>query len=95
MGSTSLRITSWTECCSIYAPVTVLVDERDDGVHLSYDGMASYLASYENAAALDLARNLDAKVESLLRRAAGRSYAVKAIAKPVSREVRSPGETHP
>jgi uncharacterized protein (DUF302 family) len=26
-----------------YAPVTVLVDERADGVHLSYDRMASLL----------------------------------------------------
>ena len=26
-----------------YAPVTVLVDERADGVHLSYDRMASFL----------------------------------------------------
>src|SRR3984893_18353751 len=29
-----------------YAPVTVLVDERADGVHLSYDKMASLLAPY-------------------------------------------------
>ena len=56
---------------SIYAPVTVLVDERDDGVHLPYDKMASFLAPYENAAALEVARNLDAKVEALLQRAAG------------------------
>ncbi len=28
-----------------YAPVTVLVDERADGVHLSYDRMASLLVS--------------------------------------------------
>jgi Domain of unknown function DUF302 len=31
-----------------YAPVTVLVDERTDGVHLSYDRMASLLAPYGN-----------------------------------------------
>lgn len=31
-----------------YAPVTVLVDERPDGVHLSYDRMASFLAPYGN-----------------------------------------------
>jgi len=31
-----------------YAPVTVLVDERDDGVHLSYDRMTSFLSPYEN-----------------------------------------------
>src|SRR6201995_3291335 len=49
-----------------YAPVTVLVDERADGVHLSYDRMASFLAPYENATALKVARDLDAKVEALL-----------------------------
>jgi uncharacterized protein (DUF302 family) len=54
-----------------YAPVTVLVDERADGVHLSYDRMASFLAPYENAAALDVAKDLDAKIENLLRQAAG------------------------
>ena len=53
-----------------YAPVTVLVDERSDGVHLSYDRMASLLAPYENSDALGVARNLDAKVEDLLRQAA-------------------------
>src|SRR5882762_4647102 len=35
-----------------YAPVTVLVDERDDGVHLSYDRMTSFLSPYENQDAL-------------------------------------------
>jgi uncharacterized protein (DUF302 family) len=50
-----------------YAPVTVLVDERSDGVHLSYDRMASLLAPYKNADALTVARELDAKVENLLR----------------------------
>jgi uncharacterized protein (DUF302 family) len=35
-----------------YAPVTVLVDERSDGVHISYDRMASLLASYGSAGAL-------------------------------------------
>ena len=53
-----------------YAPVTVLVDERADGVHLSYDRMASLLASYGNNDALNVARDLDAKVEDLLRQAA-------------------------
>jgi uncharacterized protein (DUF302 family) len=53
-----------------YAPVTVLVDERTDGVHLSYDRMASLLAPYKNTNALEVARNLDMKVEDLLRRAA-------------------------
>src|ERR1700756_5124471 len=49
-----------------YAPVTILIDERSDGVHLSYDRMASFLAPYENAAALKVGRELDAKVEALL-----------------------------
>jgi uncharacterized protein (DUF302 family) len=53
-----------------YAPVTVLVDERADGVHLSYDRMASLLAPYGNAAALAVARDLDSKVENLLRESA-------------------------
>jgi uncharacterized protein (DUF302 family) len=50
-----------------YAPVTVLIDERADGVHLCYDKMASFLAPYGNAAASAVARDLDAKVEALLR----------------------------
>lgn len=53
-----------------YAPVTLLIDERPDGVHLSYDRMASYLAPYANLNALDVARELDAKVEALLMNAA-------------------------
>ena len=54
-----------------YAPVTILVDERDDGVHLSYDSLASLLAPYGNERTLAVARDLDAKVESLLETAAG------------------------
>jgi uncharacterized protein (DUF302 family) len=53
-----------------YAPVTVLVDERADGVHLSYDRMASLLGPYRNPDALEVARSLDTKVEDLLRQAA-------------------------
>jgi uncharacterized protein (DUF302 family) len=53
-----------------YAPVTVLVDERTDGVHLSYDTMASFLEPYRNAEALKVAKDLDAKVEALLTSAA-------------------------
>jgi uncharacterized protein (DUF302 family) len=49
-----------------YAPVTILIDERPDGVHLSYDRMASFLAPYQNTEALKVARELDAKVEALL-----------------------------
>ena len=53
-----------------YAPVTILVDERAGGVHLSYDSMASLIAPYGSQAALAVARDLDAKVESLLETAA-------------------------
>ena len=53
-----------------YAPVTVLVDERADGVHLSYDRVASLLAAYGNRDALRVAEDLDNKVETLLREAA-------------------------
>jgi uncharacterized protein (DUF302 family) len=53
-----------------YAPVTVLVDERADGVHISYDRMASLLAPYGNKDALSVAHDLDAKVEDVLRQAA-------------------------
>jgi uncharacterized protein (DUF302 family) len=53
-----------------YAPVTVLVDERADGVHLSYDRMASFLAPYGSRDALEVARRLDKKIEDLLRQAA-------------------------
>lgn len=49
-----------------YAPVTVLVDERADGVHLSYDRMVSFLRPYGNAEAFKVAKDLDAKVEALL-----------------------------
>jgi uncharacterized protein (DUF302 family) len=53
-----------------YAPVTVLMDEREDGVHLSYDRMASLLAPYGNSEALKIAQDLDAKIEAMLTKAA-------------------------
>ena len=49
-----------------YAPVTILIDERADGVYLSYDRMSSLIAPYGNAEALEVARALDSKVEGLL-----------------------------
>lgn len=53
-----------------YAPLTILIDERADGVHLSYDTMESLLTPYRNESALKVARDLDAKVEGLLETAA-------------------------
>ena len=46
------------------------LDERADGVHLSYDRMASFLAAYGNRDALQVAEDLDSKIETLLRKAA-------------------------
>jgi len=53
-----------------YAPVTVLIDERPDGVHVSYDKMESYLRDYGSSEALAVARNLDTKIIALLRQCA-------------------------
>lgn len=49
-----------------YAPVTILVDERSDGVHVSYDRMKSFLRPYGNLDALAVARRLDTKITALL-----------------------------
>jgi uncharacterized protein (DUF302 family) len=54
-----------------YAPVTVLIDERPDGVHVSYDKMESFLLPYGSAEALGVARDLDVKITDLLRECAG------------------------
>jgi uncharacterized protein (DUF302 family) len=53
-----------------YVPVSVLIDERADGVHLSFDRLASLIAPYGSAEALRAAQELDAKVEGLLTSAA-------------------------
>lgn len=53
-----------------YAPVTILIDERPDGVHLSYDKMETFLLPYGSSTALAVARNLDTKITTLLRECA-------------------------
>jgi len=53
-----------------YAPVTILLVERPDGVHLTYDRMSSLLAPYGNSEALRVALYLDTKIERLLRESA-------------------------
>jgi len=53
-----------------YAPVTVLIDQRPDGVHVSYDRMSSFLAVYGSEKASQVARALDAKIETLIKSAA-------------------------
>ena len=53
-----------------YAPVTILIEEYADSVRISYDRMASYLATYGSSEALKVARELDAKVERIIATAA-------------------------
>jgi uncharacterized protein (DUF302 family) len=53
-----------------YAPVTILITETTDAARLSYDRMASVLAPYRNAEALKVTRDLDARIEALLMKAA-------------------------
>jgi uncharacterized protein (DUF302 family) len=53
-----------------YAPVTVLIDERADGVYMSYDLMASFLAPYGSAQASAVAAQLDETIMALLTAAA-------------------------
>jgi hypothetical protein len=65
------EMTAAVHDAAAYAPVTLLIDERPDGVHLSYDTMESLLAVYEVPAALEVAANLDAKIGNLLKAAAG------------------------
>jgi len=57
-------------CCRCRVLRSSQVDERLDGVHLSYDRMASLLAPYENEEALKVAQGLDTKIEALLKAAA-------------------------
>jgi nitrilase len=65
-----LKMAKTVPDAAAYAPVTILVDERADGVHLSYDSMESLIAPYSSQEALLVARDLDAKVERLLDTAA-------------------------
>ena len=51
-------------------PLTILVDERIDGVRLSYDLMASLVAPYGSQAALEVARDFDLRIETLLEKVA-------------------------
>jgi uncharacterized protein (DUF302 family) len=63
------RMTELVPDAAAYAPVTVLIDEREGKVHLSYDRMASLLSVYKNPAATKIAEALDAKIETLMRTA--------------------------
>ena len=55
-----------------YAPITLLVEElANGGTRVSYDSVASAIAMYQDAAASEVATQLDGEVLSLLRRVAG------------------------
>ena len=63
------QMTELVPDAAAYAPVTVLIDERDGKVHVSYDRMASLLSVYNNPGATKIAESLDAKIETLMRAA--------------------------
>jgi len=63
------QMTELAPDAAAYAPVTILIDERDGKVHVSYDRMASLLSVYNNPGATKIAEALDAKIETLVRTA--------------------------
>jgi uncharacterized protein (DUF302 family) len=63
------QMTELVPDAAAYAPVTVLIDERDGRVHVSYDRMASFPSKYNNPDATKIAEALDAKIETLIRAA--------------------------
>ena len=55
-----------------YAPVTILIQERPGGgTRVAYDTVASAIAPYHDAAASQVAQQLDAEVLGLLRQVTG------------------------
>jgi hypothetical protein len=68
---TMSKMTATVPDAGSYAPVTILVAERDAGVTLSYDRVASAIAPYAGQEASSVAEALDDAVLTLLRGAAG------------------------
>ncbi|HWX77714.1 MAG TPA: DUF302 domain-containing protein [Candidatus Acidoferrales bacterium] len=60
------QMTELVPDAAAYAPVTILIDEREGKVHISYDRMASLLSVYNNPEATRIAEALDAKIEALM-----------------------------
>jgi uncharacterized protein (DUF302 family) len=60
------RMTELVPDAAAYAPVTVLIDEREGKVRISYDRMVSLLSVYGNPGATEVAQGLDAKIETLI-----------------------------
>lgn len=68
---TMSKMTATVPDAGSYAPVTILVAERPEGVTLSYDRVASAIAPYAGDEASAVAGKLDEAVLTLLRNAAG------------------------
>jgi uncharacterized protein (DUF302 family) len=68
---TMSKMTATVRDAGSYAPVTILVAERPDGVTVSYDRVASQIAPYAGSEASAIAEALDDAVVTLLRNAAG------------------------
>jgi uncharacterized protein (DUF302 family) len=68
---TMSTMTVTTPDAGSYAPVTILIAERAQGVTLSYDRVASAIAPYGSAEASAVAESLDNAVVTLLHDAAG------------------------
>lgn len=68
---TMSKMTATVPDAGSYAPVTILAAERDGGVTLSYDRVASAIAPYAGEEATAVAEALDDAVLALLRDAAG------------------------
>ncbi|MGH3639988.1 MAG: hypothetical protein ACRDUX_13280 [Mycobacterium sp.] len=68
---TMSKMTATVADAGSYAPVTILVAERDPGTTLSYDRVASAIAPYASSEASAVAAALDDAVLTLLRAAAG------------------------
>jgi len=49
-----------------YGTVAIQIDERANGVLLSYDRIAEHVEEYEDKFVFELARNLEKRIESLL-----------------------------
>jgi uncharacterized protein (DUF302 family) len=60
------QMTELVPDAAAYAPVTVLIDEREGRVQVSYDRMASLLSVYRNPGATKIAEGLDGKIETLI-----------------------------
>ena len=66
------RMTRHVADAGSYAPVTILIQQMPDGgTRVAYDTLASALAPYHDAAASEVAQQLDTEVVGLLRQATG------------------------